>query len=123
MWRARGSPPHHLGSPLSHPGSIPAPSTLGLRGVPTIPAPVQGPGSGFAGERRDARRSVPYRVHCFAWRPERRFPRAVRTRRGRAFPSRRYREAFSTWHLGLSQVATAQGRHGETLSPGGGPRG
>lgn len=42
MRRARGSPPpppapHRLGSPPSHPGSAPAPSTSGLRGGPRYP--------------------------------------------------------------------------------------
>lgn len=124
MRRDRGRPPpppRRLGSPPSPPGSAPAPSTSGLRGVPAIPVPVRGPGCGFARGGGDARPPTPHTLRCLAWRPVGRFPGAARTRRGRASPSGRCREAFSTRHLALSQVATAQGREGETPGPGRGP--
>lgn len=118
-----GKPPHGLGSPPSHPGSAPALSTLGQRGVAAITFPVRCPRCVFAGGQGDAPTPTPHTLRCLAWRPVWRFPRAARTRRCRALPSGRCREAFSTRHLGLSQVATAQGREGETPGSGGGPRG
>lgn len=66
---------------------------------------------------------TPHTLRCLAWRPAWRFPRAARTRRCRALPSGKCREAFSTRHFDLSRVATAQGREGETPGPGGGPWG
>lgn len=66
---------------------------------------------------RGAHPRTPHTQRCLALR----FPRAARTRRCLASPSGRCREAFSTRHLGLSQVLTAQGREGETPGPGGGP--
>lgn len=111
-------PPHSLGSSTSHPCSAPALSTLGQRGVAAIAFPLWCPRCVFAGGQGDAHSPTPHTLRCFAQR----FPRAARTRRCRSLPSGRGREAFSTRHLDLSQVATAQGREGETLGPGGGPR-
>lgn len=121
MWRARGSPPRsrHLGPPRSHPGSALAPTTTGLRGALAAPAPVRNPGCGFPGGRGDTRPPTPHTLCCLAWR----FPRVVRTRRGHALPSGRCRETFSARHLGLSQVATIQGRDGGNSGTRGRPWG
>lgn len=73
------------------------------------------------GTRGHTHSPTPHTPRRPSWRPVWRFPRAARTRRCRALPWGRCREPFSTRHLGLSQVATARGREGETPGPGEAP--